>query len=48
MYPSLAQMPTGCALVAVENLLADPGPCTMQCWQKIESQIVENYRISIF
>jgi hypothetical protein len=48
MYPSLRRMPTHCSIVAVENLLADLGPCTMQCWQKIERQVLENYRISIF
>jgi hypothetical protein len=48
MYLHLGQMPTRCAVIAVENLLADPAPCTMLCWQKIESQMLDNYRISIF
>jgi hypothetical protein len=48
MYLSLRRLPTRGVSVAVENLLADLGPCTMQCWQKIERQVLENYRISIF
>jgi hypothetical protein len=48
MYLFLRRLPTHGASVAVENLLVDLGPCTMRCWQKIERQMLENYRILIF